>query len=59
MTLFSLIPGTCKNIFFSFSPYAAIYLTSLQTAKTIFIKSAVLWLFNSKFKLNKDSSSQK
>ena len=39
--------------FFSFFPYFYLHLTSLQTAKTIFIKSAVLRLFNSKFKPNK------
>ena len=39
MALFSLISGTCKNIFFlSFSLYFSLYLTSLKTAKTIFIK---------------------
>ena len=44
--------------FFSFSPYFSLYLTSLQTAKTIFIKSAVSWLFSSKFISNKYSSPQ-
>ena len=59
MTLFSVTSGTCKKSFFSlFSPYFSLYLTSLQTAKIIFIKSAVLWLFNSKFKPNKYSSLQ-
>ena len=58
MDLFSLISGAYKNIFFSFFPYFSLHLTSLQTATTISIKSAVLWLFNSKFKPNKYSSPQ-
>ena len=53
MALFSLISGAFKNNVFSFSSYFSSHLMNLQTAKTIFIKSAVLWLFNSKFKPNK------
>ena len=57
MTMFSLIPGFCKNSFVFF-PYFYLYLTSLQTAKIIFIKSPVLRLFNSKFKPNKYTPTQ-
>ena len=53
MALFSMISGTCK-----LAPYFSLYLTSLETAKTIFIKSANLRLFNSKFVSNKYSSLQ-
>ena len=48
-----------KTFFSLFSPYFSLYLTSLKTIKTSFIKSAVLWLFNSKFKPNKYFSPQK
>ena len=47
-----------QKLFFFFFPYFSLYLTSLQTAKIIFIKSSVLWLFNSKFKPKKYSSPQ-
>ena len=58
MALFSLISGAFKNNFFSFAPYFSSHLMSLQTAKTIFIKFAVLWLFDWKFKSNKYYSPQ-
>ena len=60
MALFSLISGTYKNSFFSFFALflSILYLTSLQTAKTTFIKCAALWLLNLKFKPNKYSSPQ-
>ena len=58
MALFSLISGAFKNNFFSFSPYFFSHLMSLQTAKKTFIKSAVLWLYSSKFKPNKYSLPQ-
>ena len=47
MALYSLMSGAFKNIFFSLPSYFSSHLASLQTAKTIFIKFAALWLFNS------------
>ena len=58
MALFSLISGAFKNNFFCFPSFFSSHLMNLQTTKTIFIKSAVLRLFNSKFKSNKYSSPQ-
>ena len=56
MALLPLTSGTYKNNFFSFLPCFYLYLTSLQTAKTTFIKYAIRWLLNLKFKPNKYSS---
>ena len=44
MALVSLMSGTYKNRFFSFSALFYLYLTILQTAKTAFAKYTVLCL---------------
>ena len=47
-----------QKLFFLFFPLIFLYLTSLQITKTIFKKSALFLLFNSKFEPNKYSLPQ-